>query len=442
MAKLKTIIDIRNIRDKIRAKIKGLDLKKYKDQTYGPENEYSYRGMIGGVESILTDISTLTQYENRFLKLSTYNGRNRILEYLNKIDTFINSPNNLYQHLDKLKEELLKYNIRNFSENLIEFNKEIDEIRKLKLEVQESLRDINKNKEKIEKSHRDSNHTLDEVKKQLESLNSSIKQIISQSDSLKNKNVELENLRVQSQKTYESIQKNANEAESNKKLIESFAKNVQERNKKLLEIEQRTEENESKLDEYEEERESILNRAKDLISSAKKALNYKTAEGLSDAFSNQYDKASNKWVLGAWLVAAAIALIVSIWLGINIIESVEDKWFLVMSRILLLPLPISAIVFSAQQYNKQKNIIEDYAYKTTIARAIVGFSEQLKKNSKDGNNNEYVEYIQKALGEIHKDPLRTRKEPKQSELKVSQLDQILPLIQKFNDIIKKNSGQI
>lgn len=419
MANLETIRNIRDIRDKIRNEIRILDLKKYKDQTFGPEGEYTYRGMIGGLESILTDISTLTQYESRFVKLSTYQGRNNIHQFLINIQNTLKDPNNLYQHIDKLKEELRNYNIRNFSEHLIEFNKEIDEIRKLKLAVQESLKEINESKIEIEERYQNANDSIKEINDELEQLKESIVQINAQSENLKNTNTELTNLKANSQKIYDEIQKDANEAKANSKLIESFAKNVEERNKKLVEIEQRIEENELKLSEYEEERESILIRANELISSAKNALNYKTAEGLSDSFSNQYDKASNKWVLGGWLGAAAIALMTSVWLGINIIENVEDQWFLVMSRILLLPLPISAVVFCAQQYNKQKNIIEDYAYKTTIARAIVGFSEQLKKNSKDDDNSEYVEYIQKALGEIHRDPLRNRKEDRQEVMPTS-----------------------
>src|SRR5699024_3340742 len=125
---------------------------------------YTYRGMIGGIESILTDVSTLTQYESRFIKLSTFNDRRNIYNYLNNINSHLNNPNNLYQYIDNIKKELRNYNIRNFSENLIEFNKEIDEVRKLKLQVQESLKDINRNKEEIEERNQDSKHSHEKIK--------------------------------------------------------------------------------------------------------------------------------------------------------------------------------------------------------------------------------------------------------------------------------------
>ncbi|MGZ5245297.1 MAG: hypothetical protein ACXWEY_01790 [Bacteroidia bacterium] len=71
-----------------------------------------------------------------------------------------------------------------------------------------------------------------------------------------------------------------------------------------------------------------------------------------------------------------------------------------------MPLPIAGAIFCANQYVRQKNIIEDYAYKMVLAKSIVGFSEQIRKdNSPD---EEYTHYIKTVLNEIHNDPLRRR----------------------------------
>lgn len=435
MAKLKTINNIRKVRDQIRKKIKDVDTDKYKDRTFGPENEYTYKGMIGGIESILTDISTLTQYENNFVKLSTYNGRQKILRNLKHIQTHLKSPNNLFQYIDNLKTSLRSYNIRNFSENLIEFTKEIDDIRKLKLQVQKSLKEINKEKNGIEQKHKESSVTLDRLENQLKKLNETISIIKSNSKELKSTNEELLDIKSRSQKAFNSVRESANEAKSNKKLIESFANNVEERNKKLTEIEQKTAEYDVKLKEYEEERKNILKESEQLIKSAKQALNYKTAEGLSASFHSQY-KNAKEGKLKAWIIGAIICLTITLSLGVWLLFDTDASWQLILGRVLLLPIPIAATFFCAQQYNKQKNIIEDYAYKTTIAKAIVGFSEQLKKNGKEEDNSEYVEYIQKALAEIHKDPLRPRKEEKQKDLPASQFDQVLTVAKKIVEFSK------
>src|SRR5690606_651873 len=208
------------------------------------------------------------------------------------------------------------------------------------------------------------------------------------------------------------------------------------RENRLVELEQKTTENSNKLNEYEEERKSILEEAKELIESAKKALAYKTAEGLSDSFITQYDNANKWWKSIFWMIGASLCLIGTLCLGIWIMDNIQEQWFMIMGRILLLPIPISGAVFCAKQYTKQKNIIEDYAYKSTIAKAIVGFSEQLKKNGNNNDDIEYTDYIQKALSEIHKDPLRPRKEERTINLKQNQLDQVVDLAKKIVDLTK------
>ena len=59
-------------------------------------------------------------------------------------------------------------------------------------------------------------------------------------------------------------------------------------------------------------------------------------------------------------------------------------------------------------------------------------------NGKDEDNSEYVDYIRNALAEIHKDPLRSRKEEKQSltNLKAGQLEKIIELAKKITELGK------
>ena len=108
-----SIQTIREKRDEIREKIKALNLKNYENQGFGAENEYTYKGLIGGVESLLTDLSTLTQYENKFIKLSNYSERKQIADNLINILSYLESPANLYSYIENLKIILRSYNIRN-----------------------------------------------------------------------------------------------------------------------------------------------------------------------------------------------------------------------------------------------------------------------------------------------------------------------------------------
>ena len=106
-----------------------------------------------------------------------------------------------------------------------------------------------------------------------------------------------------------------------------------------------------------------------------------------------------------------------------------------MGRIALLPFPIAGAIFCANQFVKQKNIIEDYAYKMVLSKAIVGFSEQIKKHGAD-DGQEYIHYIKTVLEEIHKDPLRDRsfKERKSTPL---EFDKILEVIERCVKVKKE-----
>lgn len=458
MAEIQTILSIRESRDKIREKIKSINYKAFKEQTFGSENEYTYRGMIGGIESLLTDISTLTQYKNKFIKLSSYSERKNISTDLKNVLAHLNNPNNLWSHVESLKKRLRAFNVRSLSENFIEFEKEIDEVWKIKLEVIEAFQEIKEIKSNVEKKNNEilelnskSEEKQIKIENQIDSLNEKLNTLKRESDELSELNDSLVSVKNEAEKTNDIISEIRIEAESNKKLIESFTITIQDRETRLGTLEQQIEINDEKLSEYEKEREDILKKANELIEDAKKALEYKTAEGLSASFSSQYNKSSNRWVLGAWIVGSLVFLLISLCYGTYIIANVSSEivdpetgltqvttnsWYLVLSRILLLPLPITASIFCANQYSKQKQILEDYAYKMTIAKSIVGFSEQLKKNKSGEDNTEYIKYIEKALGEIHKDPLRSRANKKEEELSVSQLEQFIPLMKSFIETYK------
>ena len=104
--------------------------------------------------------------------------------------------------------------------------------------------------------------------------------------------------------------------------------------------------------------------------------------------------------IGIWIVTG--------W-GLN--ESTDQNQMILnlVGRLSMIPFTIAGAIFCANQYTKQKNIIEDYAYKTTIAKSIIAFSEELR--SKDPER--YAEYISTILREIHQDPLRKRGKDKE-----------------------------
>ena len=273
---------------------------------------------------------------------------------------------------------------------------------------------INEIKEEATNSNTLLTEKLEAITKNFEDLKEIIEEveevkteIVLNSDKLELINENLVKVNGTAETYLEEIKESLSESKNNEKLISAFAQKIQERDNRLGELQQLTEENKQKLNDYNVERIKILDDAKELIESAKQALNYKTAEGISESFQTQL-KDARKWYFSvSWILGAAIFIITAILLGVWVAFDKTNDLHLIIGRIALIPLPIIAAIFCANQYVKQKNLIEDYAYKMVLAKSIVGFSEQLKKDPSQ-DKGEYIHYMKVALEEIHKDPLRKR----------------------------------
>lgn len=233
-----SIKNIRTIRDEIRDKIKTAPIRENKDNTYGSENEYTYKGLIIGIENLLIDITTLAKSPNKFLALSTYSERSTIHNYLDVINTYFQTPNNYISQFEALKILLRSFNIRNTTERQIEFEQEIGNISRLKIEAQENLELIKTTKENIESDNETINENITSSKEKLEKIENELEiilkrrdELISESEKIKIYTNELSVVRATANKNLQAITLSTNESKSNEKLIASFANKVQDREK-------------------------------------------------------------------------------------------------------------------------------------------------------------------------------------------------------------------
>ena len=212
-----------------------------------------------------------------------------------------------------------------------------------------------------------------------------------------------------------SITKNLESTNRSKSIFDDFIAKISDRERMLKDQANITNNYNATLKQYTNDYHSKMEDATRLIEEAKKALNYKNAEGLSAAFSTQLESASSKTVVYGWLIGATAFILATLGIGIWIVitgwelDGTVDTGnnqmiFNLIGRLSMVPFTVIGAVFCANQYTKQKNIIEDYAYKTTIAKSIIAFSEELKAKSPE----KYAEYISTILKEIHQDPLRKR----------------------------------
>ena len=441
-----TIKEIKNLRDNIREELKDIDRSTY-SETFGSESEYSGKGIYLGIDSLLIDISYLVKAHNQFIKISTREERVNIKSLLTSISSNLSSPSNLLIYTDQLKVILRNFHIGEKKERwelFQEINRDLllqrDEFSEVLSTVKEKEAEIISTKEKIDKKLDEFSTKYVEIEEKIAEIETTKDEIVENSESLELINSKLSKIKDDADSHLIDISESLTSAKGNEKIIDSFAQKIQDRDNRLVELQLITEENKKKLAEYEDERKSIISEAEKLIENAKTALNYSTASGLSESFQTQHTNAV-KWQFSMlWIVGAVVFIVIAISLGVWITFDKIDDTHLVLGRVAIIPLPILAAIFCSNQYVKQKNLIEDYAYKTVLAKSIVGFSEQLKKDASE-DKGEFIHYIKVALEEIHKDPLRKRN-TKVSENKALEkvenfaLKDVLDMVERISKINK------
>jgi hypothetical protein len=421
MSEIQTIIGINNVKNTIKNNIKTVDISNYTEQKFGNEEEYTYQGLLVGVDSLLTDITSLTKAPMQFLKLSTYQERKNILDVLNNIQSCITDPNNLWSSLDKLKQAIRPFHIRYTKKRLIEFDNELLGLTKQKLKFLKSLNDL-KNKLILTVENKDK---ADELATSLQEKNTELENDInSGKERLNILNEHINGI----ENNAEHISEIKNQSDNNKELIDNFVGKIVNREQELENQTGSTKAFNEKLEEFTAERDDLLKTAKKLIEEARTALGYKQADVISSAFKTQLENRDNgnKWLVGAGIFIAIAIVLTVIFIFINQSTDLSTT----LARISIISLPFAGAWFCAGQYTKLKNIAEDYAYKTMLAQSIIGFSEQLK--DKDDNDETYKTYMKKMLNEIHQHPLKNHKKQETAGSYKKVLDGFKNLLSKSN----------
>jgi prefoldin subunit 5 len=384
------------------------------DQTFGPEGEYTLKGLVEGVKSVVSDLKFLTNHGNIFIRLSTNVERTNLAANLQNLKAYLDSSNFTYviTHLEALKTVLRQYNLRTNKEYFAEFHQQYDLLKIRYSEIEDFLATVKSSTELADESRigiESSKVAFDEsLKLYNDNLDVFDKKIGELKETITEADVTLENIEEIEEKSagYLSL------IETHKTTILDFLAKITEREKDLDKQNSLSKDYETKINNYTEEQSKIVKEAKGLIESAKKALEYKTAEGMSAAFQEKHTKAVEGKVLIGWVVGAILFVIAALSIGICFLIIEKHDLYSLIGRLSLMSLCVVAATFCATQYTKQKNLIEDYAYKTVLSKSFIAFAEELKKHDEA----DYGSMVQNILKEILQDPLRQREKTRELNL--------------------------
>jgi hypothetical protein len=390
---------------------------------WGDEKEYSPNGILSGLNNIITDLTSLVENPKTFILLSTYKERRDIHEYLSYLSNETNNcySSNIASRLDSLKKILRPYNLRTDKNRMIVYQQKIDELTKQAEHLTQVLEKAREQEKNINEIYSLVSEQSDSISRKDESISALLKQSKETKEELDELQEELGNVAAEIRTLNTASSDAKDKTLDNKAKVEAFVEEIGEHQKNIEKQDAQFEKFKTTLEENSSKQQEYLAEACNLIEKSKLALSYTTSVGLGSSFDAQCKeiKGWKSFKLWSWLVASAIGVIGVICIGVWLIYgnhhandgNVTSMWLQIIGKISMIPLLVTTIVFCANQYGKQKNLLEDYSYKLALAKSMVAFSEELREKDSE----RYKEYLSTVLNEILKDPLRIRIDPNKNK---------------------------
>ena len=393
---------------------------------WGSEKEYSPNGVLSGLNNIITDLTSLVENPKTFILLSTNKERRDIHDYLSRIVYAIrrSSPSSivsLIENLKRIKRILRSYNMSTDAMRMIVFEKKLEELARQSEFLIRVLEEAREKEKAIDEIYSAISERSDSISRKEETISALLKQSKETKEELDELQEELENVADEIRTLNTASSEAKDKTFAYKDEVEEFVEEIGEHQKQIEKQDAQFEKFKTTLEENSSKQQEYLAEACNLIEKSKLALSYTTSVGLSSSFDAQCKeiKGWKSFKLWSWLVVSAVGVIGVICIGVWLIYgnhhandgNVTSMWLQIIGKISMIPLLVTTIVFCANQYGKQKNLLEDYSYKLALAKSMVAFSEELREKDSE----RYKEYLSTVLNEILKDPLRTRIDPNKNK---------------------------
>jgi hypothetical protein len=375
-------------------------------------NELSFlkrNQIIGCLKNIANYLQQLKRYNystsSSLVKQHGVGLINNILQLSDIVDES-NLSKDIHSETDytNLTKDLLK--IKKRYESLI---KDIETVESLKLksfEINESLtttaQSLNKSLQNLDQSIKSANNLRLEVEKLYGKITSTAQDV--------------ESKRVTISSTYKisnDLTKAIESSESElKKAIESFNKLYEES------VTIQKESFESKIKGFEKSTSELVTKNKDLQEKVNKLLEGANAGRLYKSFHwrrRQIEKKLWIWIIGIVLINTLIVVFTLIiingsnFLGIHALnpEKIDSAFF--MKLFLTIPL-LFLDWFFIKQYNINKDLIENYAYKSVISTSLLAYNQMIKEHIDDKTS---LDFLIKTVDKIYTSPLDSKEYKKE-----------------------------
>lgn len=381
-------------------------------------NEYTINEAIVDLEYLKDFI--IKSIDENILDTYSYQSRETLLGFLHNLDTnyisIVNGQNTVPTLLDEVqrtKEYILRTLNLDFNiSGLLDYEKKVDELNKLQQKYNSLLVELDR-----------ATGIYEKTKEQIQTINeNSLK-----SQEFINQHTTID-AQIQKQSTVitditSKIQAQFNQVNGQSAKINEFSATINTQEVKLAQAEEATND---LIKQNEELEVKVIN----LISSAVGGALGKTfGERKSELNKSEtfWKRATFTAIIFLFGAASLVYYELSIGLG---------ETTVVMSKIVLLIPASAAVWFTASNYNRERKLLEEYAFKSSISLSLDSYRKVLNEELSNVEKDKISEFLINSMEKIYSSPLENiSKHSSGDKIEVSLNEKMINLIQ---DFVSKN----
>jgi hypothetical protein len=372
-------------------------------------NEYTINEAIVDLEN-LRDILIKSIDEN-ILDTHGFQSRVTLLDFLQKLKNHINNTINgqnilptLLDETQRTKEYILRTLNLDMNSNLLDYETKIVELNNLQQKYNSLLVELDR-----------ATGIYEKTKEQIQTINDN--NLISQDliDQHTNIDAQIQEQSIVITDITSQIQSQFNQVDGQSATINDFSATINAQEEKFAKAEEATN--------------ILINKNKELESKVIELLSLAVGGALGKTFGerkSELNRSESFWKKATFI--AIIFLFSAAGLVYYELSTGIDETTVVMSKIALLIPASAAIWFTASNHNRERKLLEEYAFKSSISLSLDSYRKVLNEELSDGERDKIPEFLINSMEKIYSSPLENiSKHPSSDNIEVSLLEKIAKL---------------
>ena len=410
-----TTKNIQNLLNQISKSIQVIKDKIEKGEING-NVAYQELTLKEAVDNLIEYIDILNQTIDYVDKLP-YSQRNNIFQSLSQINNSIvnsriSNPNQFIQFTENLNNYIHIFSLREIAPEYPNFSKKLSQLNELIKKEKELITLFEKYQENFKKFDEEYNKTINRIK-EIEDSAQRITNLLEQSrtnlNEINTNKANIDNIFQEIRAIKETSQKYLDEIESKKNKINKFEKEIDSYISKMEkteeELNQKVEDFEKKIEKFKQDTQEIVEKNKKYQGDIEKLLTSAVGTNLFKSFEKRKKELEKSlWFWFAGVFGSAIALFcLGLWIYKDI-KSEHIEWTRILLKVAVSFPVLYLLIFFTNRYSKDKQLLEEYAFKSTLSLALKPYADLVDEVEKKQADSKYRDFLITSILQIFTSP--------------------------------------